>query len=296
LAAQALPTLAGLHAALIHIPENANWQVRQNVKNTLGFEITWKLAAYGFLSPASAYELGPDCWEIPRDSELAIFIRVASEYGPRFTRLLVQHRVAGHLTTDYLPLNPNQSELVVQSKAGSWRPDLLRVGLATSAVNPVLFLLEMSFSEDAVAPQCARIQFQFTTTDNAKTRLRWSAHELPELLIEAARGPTKLLAITNKPEGVELAASDSRGRRVTIPEAGAAEDLVSFIQAAKFPCVLSASGHPDILLKRENRIVDQPMTIAVSPNVLPRSRHEARLWDAFKRGHVSEYAAHTMTP
>lgn len=295
LATQALSTMTGLHAALIEIPENPTWQLRQDVKSILGFEITWKLATYGFLSPAGAYELAPDCWEIPRDSELAILIRMASGSSVKFTRLLVQHRVSGHLTTEYLPLRADQKEFVIGAKIGSWRPDLLRIGLATSAAMPVWFLLEISFSEDAVSPQCARIQFQFATPENLRTRLKWSAHELPKMLMDAARGPSKLLAITSKPEAVELTASDSEGRRVTIPEAGAAEKLVSFLHAAQYPCVVSASGHPDLTLKREKAIVNQIRTVTAPANAIPRSRRGARLQDAFARGHASEYTLRTVT-
>jgi hypothetical protein len=125
LMAKSLRTLVGLHAVLIEIPEDPNWQVRQNVKSILGFQITSGLARYAFFSPAGTYEVGPDCWEIARDSEVIIFIRLADN-GPTFARLLVQHRVSGHLTTDYLPLGPTKREFVIRCKVGSWRPDVLR--------------------------------------------------------------------------------------------------------------------------------------------------------------------------
>jgi hypothetical protein len=76
LAAQIIKTIHGLNAKVIQIPENPNWQVRQNVMSLLQFEIATKVADYGFLVPTVAYEMAPDCWEISKDSELKIFVRV----------------------------------------------------------------------------------------------------------------------------------------------------------------------------------------------------------------------------
>jgi hypothetical protein len=294
LAAQALPTLAGLHAALIQIPENPNRQVRENIRSLLHFEITAKMATYGFLSPASAYELATDCWEVARDAELAIVIKVAREGGPRYSRLLVQHRVTGHLTTEYLTWNDDLDEFVIQLKPSVWKTDVLRIGLATNSDGAVWFLLEINFSDDTVSPQCARIQFQFASGANDKIRLKWSAHELPKMLMSAVRGTAKLLAIGSIPEALEIRVGDARGQRVTIPHTAAAEKLLAFLRQSRFPCALSASGHPDIILGREKRVVEQPNEKAASPSVAPRCRREARLRDAYKRGHTSAYSIRSM--
>ena len=290
---QSVRTLAGLHAYFVEIPENPAWQLRQNVKATLGFEITSKMAVYGFLCPCSAYELAPDCWEVPKDSDLAILIRVSRECGPRFTRLLVQYRESGRLTPEYLPWNESHNEFVIQSKAGSRRPELLRVGLATAADNQAWFLLEIDFSEDVVSPQCARIQFQFASADNLKTRLKWSAHELQKMLVNVARGSAKLLGITNRPDGVELVVTDSCGQRAFVPDTEGAESLTSFLRKARLPCVLSASGHPDVFLSREKPVFDRPKAVKITLRA-PRCRREARFQEAFKRGRVSEYSVRAI--
>jgi hypothetical protein len=294
LGARKLETIAGLHATFIQIPDNPNWQIRQNLKSLLGFDITTKIAAYGFLSPPNAYELAPDCWEVPRDTELALLIRVSREHGPRFTRLLVQHRLAGHLTTGSLPWDDDADEFVLQFKSGGGKPDLFRIGLTTSFGNPVWFLLEVNFSDEPVPPHCARIQFQFASATNVKTRLKWSAHELPKALIDAAHGAATLLAITNKPKAVEIAVSDSRGQRVGIPEESAAKKLLDYFRQASFPCVLSASGHPDIFLRRERRVVERRRELAAPLDLAPRCRQQARLLDAYRRGRVSEYAIRSI--
>jgi hypothetical protein len=294
LGAQTLHTLKGLHATLIQIPENPNWQVQENVRSLLHFEITAKMAVYGFLSPSSAYELAPDCWEVSKDAEVAILIRVSREGRPKFTRLLVQHRSSGHLTSDYLDWNEDDNEFVIQFKPSLLSPELFRIGLATSVDNQVLFLLEIDFSDNVVSPQCARIQFRFELAANNKARLMWSAHELPKMLMDAARGAGILHSITHKPKAVEISVSDSKGQRFTIPEASAAEKLLSFLRQARFPCVLSASGHPDIILQREKRGVVQINHVKKSPAVVPRLRRHARLLSAFNRGLVSPYSIHSI--
>jgi hypothetical protein len=294
LGSQTLHTLRGLHAALIQIPENPNWQVRENVRALLHFEITAKVAVYGFLSPSSAYELAPDCWEVSKDAELAILVRVSRQDGPKFSRFLVQHRLSGHLTTDYLAWNDNQNEFVIQFKPGFLSPELFRIGLATSVDNQVWFLLEINFSDDVVSPQCARIQFQFASATNDKSRLKWSAHELPKMLMDATRGAGTLNSITHKPKAVEICVSDSHGRRVTIPEASAAEKLLSFLRQARFPCVLSASGHPDIVLQREKRAAVQIRQAEKFVDIAPSCRRHARLLSAFNRGLVSSYSMRSI--
>jgi hypothetical protein len=53
-AAQPLKTIPGLHATLIEIPNDPNWQVRQNLKSLLHFDVAAKIADYGFLSPSGS--------------------------------------------------------------------------------------------------------------------------------------------------------------------------------------------------------------------------------------------------
>jgi hypothetical protein len=223
----ALPTISGLHAVLIQIPENPSFQVRENIKSLLYFEVTAKVATYGFLSPANVYELAPDCWEVSRDSKLAVFIKIARDGYPKYTRLLIQHRMTGPVTTEYLPLN-DAKEVVVQLRASEMQTEMLRIGLATHSDGAVWFLLEINYSDDTVSPLCARIQLQFASSSNNKPRLRWSAHQLPKMLMAAVRGTVKLIAIANIPEAVKISASDARGQRVTVPFTASAEKLLAF--------------------------------------------------------------------
>ena len=91
---ETLKTIQGLHAMSIQIPEDPSWQVRQDLESILGFEIAAKIADYGFLAPVGGYELAPDCWEISKDAELAIRIRVSRHIAPTLKRVLVQERVS----------------------------------------------------------------------------------------------------------------------------------------------------------------------------------------------------------
>ena len=289
LSAKELATLPGLHAALIQIPENPNLQVKKNIRSLLNFEITAKMAVYGFLKPTDAYELAPDCWEVLKDTEVAILIRIARDFGPMYPRLIVQHRMTGHLATDYLTRDDKVNEFVIQLKPETRNTDILRIGLATGIASSAWFLFEINFAEYAVEPQCVRIQFEFAT-GNATTKLKWSAHELPKMLMDAVRGTTKLVSITGIPEALEITASDAGGQIVRIMQSGTAEILLSFLRQARFPCVLSASGHGQLVLDRKRRAREQPVGISGSLKITPRCRRERRLLDAYKRGHVSEYA------
>ena len=293
LAPIALTTIDGLHAVLIQIPENPSFQVRENIKSLLYFEVTAKVATYGFLSPANVYELAPDCWEVSRDSKISVFIKIARDGYPKYTRLLIQHRMTGPITTEYLPLN-DAKEFVIQLRNSEMQTEMLRIGLATHSDGAVWFLLEINYSDDTVFPLCARIQFQFASSSINKTRLKWSAHQLPNMLVAAVRGTVKLVAIANIPEAVEITASNARGQRLTVPHTASVEKLLTFLRISRFPCALSASGHPDIMLLPEKRAVDPLKQKSVSPTVASRCRREARLRDAFNRGHVSNYSIRSM--
>jgi hypothetical protein len=295
LAAEHLQTLTGLHATLIQIPENPTAQLRQNITSLLGFELTLRMAVYGFLCPANVYEIAPDSWEVSSDAELAILIRVSREDAPRFTRLLIQHRLSGHLTTEYLPWKQHADQFVIQFDPAPHKTDMIRIGLATTFTDTAWFVLEVNFSEDPVPLRCSRIQFQFASQDNRKSHLNWSAHELPARLIEAAREETRLLTISNVPKAVEIAVSDAAGRRETIPEPSAPEYLIKFLRTARFPCVLATSGYPSIRLFRQTTTSQPKLQAAETPSPVPRSRQQARLLDAYKRGLVSRYALRSST-
>jgi hypothetical protein len=287
--AQSLMTIAGLHAALIQIPEDPSWQVRENLKSLLHFEIAAKIADCGFLAPASAYELAPDCWEISKDAELAIFVRVSRHLLPRYTQLLVQERRSGRLSSGYLPWKADADEFMIQSKPGPRRPDLIRFGLA----HPIQFLLEIRFAKDVVLPQCANVVFKFASASNMRTRLTWTAHELPAALVEASRGSRALLSVT-VPKAVQVSLSDRSGQRIAIPQAAPVEKMLSFLRGARYPCVLSASGYPDVLLRRRQLQIQRPAVSVRAVAAIPGSRRQARLLSAFSRGRASAYSIRSI--
>ena len=290
LAAQTVKTIPGLTAKLIQIPESPNWQVRQNVKSLLHFEIATKMADYGFLCPSVAYELAPDCWEISKDSELQIFVRVSRNIPTRYTHLLIQRRHSGHLTSELLPWDEDVHEIVIGSMPGNSRSDLIRVGLA----HPAKFLFEIHFvpDSDVVVPLCARFFFDFSTKSKTKTRLAWSSHELPTALFNASRGFLSLDSVI-RPDSITITLSDKKGQRITIPQAGSADKIISFLKQARFPCVLSASGYPNVNIDRNKFPIKRVKPSVATLNVVPHSRRHARLLSAFNRGLVSTYSIYS---
>jgi hypothetical protein len=287
--AQSSKTIAGLHATLIQIPEDPNWQVRQNLKSLIQFDIAASIADYGFLTPASAYELAPDCWEMSKDSELAILIRVSRHLVPNRSQLLVQERRSGQLSTDYVTLKNDAGEFVIQSKPGPRRPDLIRIGFA----QPIQFLFEIRFAIDVVLPQCANILFKFVSGSKTRTRLTWSSHELPTALMDASRGNGTLVSVT-LPKSLQISLSDRRGQRITIPEESPEEKILSFLKQARFPCVLAASGFPDVVLRRRRSLGQRPIASLLTAAFTARSRRHARLLSAFNRGRVSAYSLRSI--
>lgn len=284
--AQPVKTIAGLYAMSIGIPEDPSSKVRVNLKRLLGFEIAAKVAEWGFFSPASAYEVAPDCWEVSEDAELTIFVRISRNLVQKYTKLLVQERRGCQLASHYLAWEENADEFVVQAKAGPGKPDLIRFGLA----DPIQFLFEVRFAKDVVVPQCAKIVFIFARSAEMRTRLTWGAHELPAALVGASRGNGSLRSV-NVPKAVVLSLSDYGGQRVTIPPAAPVENILGFLRKARFPCVLSASGHPDVLLTGQQPMEQRSMVSARRmPASVPNSRRQARLISAFGRGRVSAYS------
>jgi hypothetical protein len=289
--AQPLKTITGLYAALIEIPEDPDWRVQGNLKSLLGFDIAARVADWGFLSPTSAYEVGPDCWEISKDAEVAIFVRVARHLVPRYTKLLVQERRSGRLASDYLAWREDADEFVIHSKPGPGRPDLIRFGLA----HPIQFLFEVRFTKDVVLPQCANIFFKFASSADIRTRLTWTAHELPAALVGVSRGSGSLLSVA-LPRALEVTLSDHSGQPpVTIPQAAPVEKMLTFLRRARFPCILSATGYPDVLLPGRRPMVRRPVvSVRAARAAVPRSRAQARLLSAFGRRRVSAYTVRSI--
>ena len=288
--AQPVKTVAGLCATLIEIPEDPSWRVRDNLKALLGFDIAARVAEWGFLSPTGAYEVGPECWEVSKDAELTIFVRVSRHLVPRYTKLLVQERRSSQLSSDYLAWREDADEFVIHSKPGPGRPDLIRFGLA----HPIQFLFEVRFTKDVVLPQCANILFKFACSAGVRTRLTWTAHELPAALVGVSRGSCSLVSVA-LPKAVEVSLSDHSGQRVAIPQAAPVDKMLSFLRRARFPCVLSAPGYPDILLPGRRPTVQHPgVSVRAARAAVPRSWAQARLLSAFGRGRVSAYSIRSI--
>ncbi len=166
---------------------------------------------------------------------------------------------------------------------------MIRFGLAY----PVQFLFEVRFTKDVVLPQCANIIFKFASDGDVRTRLTWTAHELPAALVRASRGSGSLLSVT-LPRAVEVKLSDHSGQIVTIPHASPAEKMLTFLRRARFPCVLFASGYPHILLPGRRPATRRPAVSVRAAAAVPRSRSQARLLGAFGRGHTSAYSIRSI--
>jgi hypothetical protein len=208
---------------------------------------------------------------------------------PNSSQLLVQERRSGQLSTDYVPLKNDAGEFVIQSKPGPRRPDLIRIGFA----QPIQFLFEIRSASDVVLPQCANILFKFVSGSKTRTRLTWSSHELPTTLMDASRGNGTLVSVT-LPKSLQISLSDRRGQRITIPEESPEEKILSFLKQARFPCVLAASGFPDVVLRRRRSLGQRPNTSLLIAAFTARSRRHARLLSAFNRGRVSAYSLRSI--
>ena len=291
LGATTLGTISGLHAALITIPENPKSEVRKNIRNLLEFEITEKKVTYGFHSPTNVRELDLDRWEVSKDDEVKICVRIKDEYRPMYTRLILQRRILGELRSDYLNIQGKGSEVVVCLKSGTSDSDILRIGLTNNADNlPQEIVLEINLSDDVIEPECARIQFEFSSNTNTSIRVKWSSHLLPWLLAQALRGNRKLLAVTGIPKSVELKLSDARGQLVRVDGVQIETTLREFSQNYRFPVVLEASGHGRLFIDGGKMNSGKQTDESKVFDLVPRCRYEARLLDAFKRGQVSSYA------
>ena len=284
LLAESCLTIPGLHATLIKIPEDPSGQVRHNIESILRFETAPALATYAFLAPMAVSELATDCWEIGKNEEVAVLVQLSRHLSPKPTQLLVQQRCSGHLSTEYLALQGLSDVFVIRAEAARESPDLYRIGLA----DPPRFILEITRSNETIEPECARLGFHFSTKSRTQSHFFWSAHEIPRALVEVSRSATDLISL-KIPKSIEISISDRTGHRAVIPEKGAERELTNFLRQARFPCVLSATGYPSIILRPEKA----PSRLLVKLNrirdVVPRTRRDARLADAFRRGRVSPY-------
>jgi hypothetical protein len=288
LQAEPLSTIKGLHAIRIRIPPDPGWQIRANLKTLLDFETASQLAEIAFISPPSVAEFAPDCWEVSKDADITLVIQLSKHLTPTPSRLLIQKRADGRLSSDYLSLPKDSSRTVLTAKAGPGRPDLYRIALA----DPIRFILEINFSNDIIEPESARVLFQFGVAHNQRLRLTWSSQDLPRQLANATEGKSVLLSVT-KPKAVQLSLGDHGGRHAALTDANTVRDVLTFLRTARFPCYLRAPGYPTIMIPRARR---RSITIIPSrPAVhgLPTSRRSARLLAAFSRRRASRYSVRT---
>jgi hypothetical protein len=285
LVAESRPTIPGLYATFIKIPEDPGWDIQSNVRSLLGFQINSVSATYAFLSPLVVSELATDCWEIARNEAACILVRLSGNRSAKVSQLLIQRQHVGDLSSDYLSLSEVGDSFVVRIPVIDDGPDLYRIGLA----DPPEFLLEIRRSSDPIDPECARLLFHFSMGAKGRQSFSWSAHELAEALVDLSRGNAELVSI-KKPNSIQIQISDHTRRLVSIPEIAAERELTDFLRRARFPCILSATGYPPLKLRRERAYKRSPRPARRVSNVLPQSRHEARLLDAFNRRRVSSYA------
>jgi hypothetical protein len=289
LAAKSLRTIPGLHATSIEIPEDPNWQVRSDLQSLLGFQTTSALAAYGFLEPIAVSELATDCWEVAKNERVVVLIRLSRNLSPKPTRLLVQQRRSGHLSSEYLSLNGVPDLFVVRTQLDAELPDVYRIGLT----DPPRFLLEIRRSNEPVEPECARFVFEFHGKSKKRYICSWASHELLTAFIDVSRGVADLVSI-KKPKSLEISVSDRSGHHAVIADIRAEGQLTSFLRQARFPCTLLATGYPALTLRRE-RVPSRRLLIPERIiDVVPRSRREARLLDALTRRRVSPYVLRSL--
>ena len=141
----------------------------------------------------------------------------------------------------------------------------------------------------AISPQCANVVFKFISATKIRTRLTWSAHELPAALMSASLDRGELHSVI-LPKAVEISLSDHQGRHVIAKGNSAKEVILSFLRSARFPCVLAVAGYPDVILRHKFSSSQRAATPVGRAIAKPRSRKQARLLDALKRGCVSRYS------
>jgi hypothetical protein len=289
LGARPLKTIAGLHAALIDIPEDPSLEVRNNVSSVLGFETASAISRYAFISPLSVNELAPDCWEVGEDNEVAVLLSLSKHLVPRPTRLLVQERRSGRVFTEYLSLKEYRDHIVLRIECTPETATLRRIGLA----DPPRFILEIRAANQIVEPRCARFSFSFSSKSKPPYSLAWSSHDLPQELAAASRDEVKLVSVS-KPKLMEMIVSDRSGHRAIIAEDSPHQQLMDFLKRAKFPAILSVQGYPNITIRRPRTGSTCPTEFAYTLNLRPCSRRTTRLFDAFRRGYASPYSIQSV--
>jgi hypothetical protein len=291
LKAEALATIKGLHATRITIPPDPDWHIRANLKQLLEFDTASQLADIAFVSPLNVAEFAPDCWELSKDADVTVAIRLSKHINPKPSRLLIQKRADRSLSSDYLSLPRDLATIFLSAKAGSGRPDLYRIALA----DPIRFLFELNFANETTDPQCARVLFQFGLARNERLRLTWSSHELPKQLANASQGKSVLLSIA-KPAAVQISLSDQGGRHTTITDTNPVREALNFLRTARFPCHLMAPGFPTIMIRRAQKRLVTTIPTRRAPHALPSSRKSARLLSAFAHGRTSRYSVASLMP
>jgi hypothetical protein len=283
----AIDTITGLHAVKIEIPEDPNWQVRDNLRTLLGFETTATLARYAFLAPEFLSEVGTDSWEIALEDRIACYVRL-SKHLPTPRRLLVQQRHRGQLLVQYYVLSDDSLEFVLEITPTDGI-DLYRVGIDTDTPR---FLFDIRRESEGIKPAAARLLFHFTRSDR-NYRLLWSSHQLMKLLRLVKRGECKLESI-KLPNAAKISIADSSGAREQVSGQDAATRLTELLVRSRPPINVQVTGYPDLTLWRETARVAQMSSMSNAHNFHVRSKSDARLAAAFQRRRTSGYSVRML--
>ena len=283
LQASTISTITDLQAVRIEIPEDPNWQIRENIRTLLGFETSATLAWYTFLTPQVLSELATDSWEISTADRIACYLRLSKHLtGER--RLLIQQRRRGHLSVQYFPLGNDSTDFTLEI-ASADDVDLYRIGIATDSPK---FLFEIRRTSEKISPVPARLLFHFKKGER-NVRVYWSSHHLVKLLKLVKRREWQLASI-KLPRLVEIGISDCRGARERVVGENAGERLTEFLHRSRYPIVLQANGYPAITLLSDTARIASLTSMVSGPRVVIRSRSDARLAAAFRRNRTSSYS------
>ena len=280
-----LTTTKGFHATEITIPDDPSFLLRSNLQSIIGFDISPTIATYALLSPHTVQELATDCWRVNDDDDVEILVRLSQHVSIKSTRLIVQRRDLGHLSTKLLTLEGLSNTIAIRFDAKKSRSELYRIGLA----EPARFILELHRSKRFLEPKCARIEFCFRIQSTERSRLSWSSHRLAEALLDVSRGKMDLEMI-RLPNSIEMSICDQKGRRTVLSDHNAARELTLILLTRRFPYVLAATGYPDLWLDFTPFVTSQEFG-KKSPAILNSSTRGLRLQDAYQRRFASSYAA-----
>jgi hypothetical protein len=285
--AESLKTIEGIYAVLIDIPEDPGPKILGNIQAVLGFDVTSTIASYAFLSPQIVTEIAADCWEVSIADAIVCYIRLSQHIAA--SKLLIQRRKRGQLFVEYLQLDKDGSEFVVEADALGQDVDLFRIGVMADRPQ---FLCEIRRSNDAIDPRSARLVFNMSESDRS-SRLLWSSHKLPNALKLVRKGQLRVESVL-LPRGVEIHLGESTGKHALLSGENIADGLTDFLKNSRLPCTLRATGHPPIVLWPQKDSKKISVSESGAKLVAIRSRADARLVAAFRRNRASAYSIRSL--